>query len=78
MLQFTLQPPARSASAADEPERAVTTRRLRALLTTNIRRTVMTTIQKFEEVLSAPVGDLGDLTDADNVVVMVDEAHRTQ
>ena len=38
----------------------------------------MTTIQKFEEVLSAPAGDLGDLTDADNVVVMVDEAHRTQ
>ena len=68
----------RSASAADEPERAVTTRRLRALLTTGVGRTIMTTIQKFEEVLSAPAGDLGDLTGADNVVVMVDEAHRTQ
>ena len=68
----------RSGSASDEPERAVTTKRLRALLTTNIGRTVMTTIQKFEEVLSAPAGDLGDLTGADNVVVMVDEAHRTQ
>ena len=68
----------RSASAADEPERAVTTRRLRALLTTNVGRTVMTTIQKFEEVLSAPAGDLNGLTGADNVVVMVDEAHRTQ
>ena len=38
----------------------------------------MTTIQKFEEVLDAPAGDLPHLNDADNVVVMIDEAHRTQ
>ena len=38
----------------------------------------MTTIQKFEEVLSTPSGDLDHLNDADNVVVMIDEAHRTQ
>ena len=61
-----------------EPERVASTRRLRELLRTNNGRTVMTTIQKFEEVLNAPAGRLGHLNDADNVVVMVDEAHRTQ
>ena len=38
----------------------------------------MTTIQKFEEVLAAPDGELDTLNPADNIVVMVDEAHRTQ
>ena len=61
-----------------EPERATSTRRLRELLRTNNGHTVMTTIQKFEDVLNAPAGPLGHLNDADNVVVMVDEAHRTQ
>ena len=61
-----------------EPERATSTRRLRELLRTNNGRTVMTTIQKFEDVLNAPAGRLGHLNDADNVIVMVDEAHRTQ
>ena len=61
-----------------EPERAASTRKLRELLRTNSGRTVMTTIQKFEEVLDAPTGDLPHLNDADNVVVMIDEAHRTQ
>ena len=61
-----------------EPERADSTRQLRELLRTNSGRTVMTTIQKFEEVLDAPTGDLSHLNDADNVVVMIDEAHRTQ
>ena len=61
-----------------EPERAATTRKLRELLRTNSGRTVMTTIQKFEEVLDVPTGDLPHLNDADNVVVMIDEAHRTQ
>ena len=61
-----------------EPERAASTRKLRELLRTNSGRTVMTTIQKFEEVLDAPAGDLPHLNDADNVVVMIDEAHRTQ
>jgi len=68
----------RSASAADEPERAVTTRRLRELLTTGSGRTVMTTIQKFEDVLNAPAGALGHLNDSENVVVMADEAHRSE
>ncbi len=60
-----------------EPERATSTRRLRELLGTNNGRAIMTTIQKFEDVLNAP-GGAGPVNDADNVVVMVDEAHRTQ
>ena len=65
-------------SAVDEPERAKTTRRLRELLLTNNGRTIMTTIQKFEDVLNTPAGPQVCLNDADNVIVMVDEAHRTQ
>ena len=41
-------------------------------------RTVMTTIQKFEEALTAPEGELDVLNALENVIVMVDEAHRTQ
>ena len=41
-------------------------------------RTVMTTIQKFEEALTAPEGELDVLNASENVIVMVDEAHRTQ
>ena len=41
-------------------------------------RTVMTTIQKFEEALITPAGKLDVLNDSDNVFIMVDEAHRTQ
>ena len=41
-------------------------------------RTVMTTIQKFEEALTTPDGKLDVLNDSDNVFIMVDEAHRTQ
>ena len=41
-------------------------------------RTFMTTIQKFEEVLDAPDGSLGLLNSSDDVIIMVDEAHRTQ
>ena len=65
-------------TAVVEPERATNTRRLRELLGTNNGRTIMTTIQKFEDVLNAPAGPVGHLNDADNVIVMVDEAHRTQ
>ncbi len=64
--------------AVDVPERAKTTRRLRKLLQTNNGRTIMTTIQKFEDVLNEPAGPRTLLNDADNVIVMVDEAHRTQ
>ena len=41
-------------------------------------RTFMTTIQKFEEALETPDGSLSVLNDSDNVIIMVDEAHRTQ
>lgn len=61
-----------------EPERAGNTRDLRALLSTNNGRTVMTTIQKFEDALGGDVGPRAALNDAGNVVVMIDEAHRTQ
>ena len=68
----------RAAFVPGEPERADSTRQLRELLRTSSGRTVMTTIQKFEEVLGAPAGDLTHLNNADNVIVMIDEAHRTQ
>ena len=60
------------------PEQASTSRDLRRLLTTGAGRTVMTTIQKFEEALTAPEGELDVLNASENVIVMVDEAHRTQ
>ena len=60
------------------PEQASNTRDLRRLLTTGAGRTVMTTIQKFEEALAAPEGRLDVLNASENVIVMVDEAHRTQ
>lgn len=41
-------------------------------------RTIMTTIQKFEEALSGDAGDLDLLNPSEDIVVMVDEAHRTQ
>ena len=41
-------------------------------------RTFMTTIQKFEEALDTPGGSLDVLNDSDQVIIMVDEAHRTQ
>jgi len=60
------------------PEQASTSRHLRRLLTTGTGRTIMTTIQKFEEALTAPEGELDVLNASKDVVVMVDEAHRTQ
>jgi len=60
------------------PEHAGSTRQLRQLLTTGAGRTIMTTIQKFDEALETPRGEIETLNDADNVFVMVDEAHRTQ
>ena len=41
-------------------------------------RTVMTTVQKFEEALTTPDGKLDVPNDSSNVLIMVDEAHRTQ
>ena len=60
------------------PEQAATSSNLRRLLTTGVGRTIMTTIQKFEEALITPGGRLDVLNPSDNVIVMVDEAHRTQ
>ena len=66
------------------PERADSVRGLRGILEHPTGRTVMTTIQKFQEVTGP--GDNGPrkgqvhptLSDAANIFVMVDEAHRTQ
>ena len=51
---------------------------LQSVLKQGGSRTVMTTIQKFEEALTAPEGELNVLNASENVIVMVDEAHRTQ
>jgi type I restriction enzyme R subunit len=60
------------------PEHAGSTKELRKLLTVGSGRTITTTIQKFEDALTAEDGRLQELNAADNVFVMVDEAHRTQ
>ena len=65
------------------PERADSVRDLRQMLTHPTGKTVMTTIQKFQEI-TGPWGSPGKaathptLSDATNIFVMVDEAHRTQ
>ena len=38
----------------------------------------MTTIQKFEEALTVSGGELDALNASEDVIVLVDEAHRTQ
>ena len=60
------------------PEQASNTRDLRRLLTVGAGRTIMTTVQKFEDALNTPSGELDVLNPLENVFVMVDEAHRTQ
>jgi type I restriction enzyme R subunit len=60
------------------PEHAKSTRGLRQLLTTGRGRTVTTTIQKFEEALQPLAGALDLLNPAENLFVIIDEAHRTQ
>ena len=65
------------------PERADSVRGLRRILEHPTGRTVMTTIQKFQEITGA-VGATQraavhpTLSEAPNIFVMVDEAHRTQ
>ena len=51
---------------------------LQSVLRQGGSRTVMTTIQKFEEALTTPGGPLDLLNPSDNVIIMVDEAHRSQ
>ena len=60
------------------PEQADSTRDLRRLLTIGSGRTIMTTIQKFEDALNTDDGELDVLNPSQDVIVMVDEAHRTQ
>ena len=60
------------------PEQAASGQDLRRLLTTGSGRTIMTTIQKFEDAVGYPDGQLDVLNPSEDVVVMVDEAHRTQ
>ena len=65
------------------PERADSVRDLRRILAHPTGKTVMTTIQKFQEVTgAADVSRRGSvhptLSEAVNIFVMVDEAHRTQ
>ena len=50
---------------------------LQTVLNQGGSRTVMTTIQKFEEALTTPDGPLDLLNPSDNVIIMVDEAHRS-
>ena len=58
------------------PERAASVRALRRLLEHPTGKTVMTTIQKFQD-LGEPGRSMA-LSDAANIFVMVDEAHRSQ
>ena len=51
---------------------------LQTILKQGGSRTVMTTIQKFEEALTTPDGPLDLLNPSDGVIIMVDEAHRSQ
>ncbi len=51
---------------------------LQTVLRAGVGRTVMTTIQKFEEALTTPNGELDVLNPSEDVLIMVDEAHRTQ
>ena len=65
------------------PERADSVKDLRRILEHPTGKTVMTTIQKFQEIAGAAgVGRRAavhpTLSDATNIFVMVDEAHRTQ
>ena len=60
------------------PKSAKSGKHLAELLTEGRGRTVMTTIQKFEEALPAGERATAALDASDEVVVMVDEAHRTQ
>ena len=65
------------------PERADSVRDLRRILEHPTGRTVMTTIQKFQEITSAGGAARRGavhptLSEAANIFVMVDEAHRTQ
>jgi len=54
------------------PVRAESSRDLYAMLSEGVGRTIMTTVQKFRTPLDKP------LSEAKNIIVLTDEAHRTQ
>ncbi len=54
------------------PERAESSRELYEMLSAGVGRTIMTTVQKFRTPPEKP------LSEASNVIVLTDEAHRTQ
>ena len=62
------------------PERADSVREMRALISGPTGKTVMTTVQKFQELAGAATAKAKHpvLTQAKNVFVLTDEAHRTQ
>ena len=64
-------------ASGTDPDRARSRAHLGQLLSTNTGRTIMTTIQKFEDEMSE-VRDGSPVNDAANLYVMIDEAHRTQ
>ena len=54
------------------PVRAESSQELYKMLSEGVGRTIMTTVQKFRKPLDTP------LSGADNIIVLTDEAHRTQ
>ena len=54
------------------PERAASSNDLYQMLSGPIGRTIMTTVQKFRNPVEKP------LSEADNIIILTDEAHRTQ
>lgn len=58
------------------PERAKSVADLRDLLKAGVGKTIMTTIQKFQDATTEDIHPV--LTEEKNLFVMVDEAHRTQ
>jgi type I restriction enzyme R subunit len=60
------------------PDRAKTVRDLRRLLQAGAGRTIMTTVQKFQELTEDGEGMPPGLNQDSNLFVFVDEAHRTQ
>lgn len=60
-----------TAASFEEIERAFTRAKLRELLEQDTRGVIITTVQKFDESMEA-------LVERENVIALVDEAHRTQ
>jgi len=60
------------------PEHARTVRDLRRLLEAGAGRTIMTTVQKFQDLAAEGTGEHPVLNRDANLFVFVDEAHRTQ